>query len=63
MHDGGVAQYFTVPASGVCAVPADLDPAEAAPLMCAGVTCYSACASIPAVTPRRRAAPQSPCST
>jgi len=41
-HDGGFAQYVVVPAESVARLPADLDPAEAGPLMCAGVTTYNA---------------------
>jgi D-arabinose 1-dehydrogenase-like Zn-dependent alcohol dehydrogenase len=41
-HDGGFAQYVVVPSESVARLPADLDPAEAGPLMCAGVTAYNA---------------------
>jgi alcohol dehydrogenase, propanol-preferring len=41
-HDGGFAQYVVVPSESVARLPADLDPAEAGPLMCAGVTTYNA---------------------
>jgi D-arabinose 1-dehydrogenase-like Zn-dependent alcohol dehydrogenase len=40
--DGGYADYMLAPAIGVAAVPDDLDPTEAAPLMCAGITTYNA---------------------
>jgi D-arabinose 1-dehydrogenase-like Zn-dependent alcohol dehydrogenase len=40
--DGGYADYMLAPAVGVAAVPEDLDPVEAAPLMCAGITTYNA---------------------
>ncbi|KAJ3549162.1 hypothetical protein NM688_g5212 [Phlebia brevispora] len=40
-RDGGYAQYVVVPADGLCSVPEVLDPAEVAPMMCAGVTVYS----------------------
>ncbi|WP_248898050.1 alcohol dehydrogenase [Haloplanus halobius] len=40
--DGGYAEYTTVPAEAVAAVPDDLDPIDAAPLLCAGVTTYNA---------------------
>lgn len=40
-YEGGIAQFLRVPISGLCQVPRDMDPAEAAPLMCAGVTIYS----------------------
>lgn len=39
--DGGIAEYLRVPTSGICHLPKDIDPAEAAPLMCAGVTVFS----------------------
>ena len=40
-HDGGYAEYMVAPGI-VAAIPADLDPVEAAPLMCAGVTTFNA---------------------
>src|SRR4030095_11707903 len=40
--DGGYADYMLAPAIGVAAVPEDLGPVEAAPLMCAGITTYNA---------------------
>lgn len=40
--DGGHAEYLVADARYVVAVPAGLDPAEAAPLTCAGVTTYKA---------------------
>lgn len=41
-YDGGYAEYATVPAEAVAAVPDELDAADAAPLLCAGVTTYNA---------------------
>ncbi len=41
-YDGGYAEYTTVPAEAVAAVPDELDAADAAPLLCAGVTTYNA---------------------
>ncbi|HEV3257116.1 MAG TPA: zinc-binding dehydrogenase, partial [Gemmataceae bacterium] len=41
-YDGGYAEYMIAPASAVALMPADLPPAEAAPLMCAGLTTYNA---------------------
>ncbi|SFG87306.1 NADPH2:quinone reductase [Halopelagius inordinatus] len=41
-YDGGYAEYATIPAEAVAAVPEDLDAADAAPLLCAGVTTYNA---------------------
>lgn len=40
--DGGYADYMLAPAIGVAAVPEELSPVEAAPLMCAGITTYNA---------------------
>jgi D-arabinose 1-dehydrogenase-like Zn-dependent alcohol dehydrogenase len=39
--DGGYAEYTVVPQEGVAAIPDDLPAAEAAPLMCAGITVYN----------------------
>ncbi|MXR51747.1 alcohol dehydrogenase catalytic domain-containing protein [Halovenus sp. WSH3] len=41
-YDGGYAEYATVPAEAAAAVPDALDAADAAPLLCAGVTTYNA---------------------
>ena len=41
-YDGGYAEYATAPAEALAAVPDDLDAADAAPLLCAGVTTYNA---------------------
>jgi D-arabinose 1-dehydrogenase-like Zn-dependent alcohol dehydrogenase len=40
--DGGYAEYMIAPAMALAAVPDDIGPADAAPLMCAGVTTYNA---------------------
>ncbi|TKX77858.1 alcohol dehydrogenase [Halorubrum sp. SD626R] len=40
--DGGYAEYATVPAEALAAIPDDLDAVDAAPLLCAGVTTYNA---------------------
>src|SRR6266566_3139763 len=40
--DGGYAEYLIAPASAVALMPADLPAAEAAPLMCAGLTTFNA---------------------
>ncbi|HXK01441.1 MAG TPA: alcohol dehydrogenase [Verrucomicrobiae bacterium] len=40
--DGGYAEYMVSPASALAAVPDELSPAEAAPLMCAGITTFNA---------------------
>jgi len=41
-HDGGYAEYVVNPAEGLARMPDDLKPADAAPLMCAGITTYNA---------------------
>lgn len=40
--DGGYAEYVVVPSSAVARMPDGLDAAEAAPLLCAGITTYNA---------------------
>lgn len=40
--DGGYAEYMVAPESALAAMPATLDSAEAAPLLCAGITTYNA---------------------
>jgi D-arabinose 1-dehydrogenase-like Zn-dependent alcohol dehydrogenase len=39
--DGGYAEYMIAPAEAVAAMPDDLSAAEAAPLMCAGITVFN----------------------
>jgi D-arabinose 1-dehydrogenase-like Zn-dependent alcohol dehydrogenase len=39
--DGGYAEYVVVPAEGVAAIPDDLPAADAAPLLCAGITVFN----------------------
>lgn len=41
-YDGGYAEFVVVPQEAVARIPHALDPIEAAPLMCAGVTTYNA---------------------
>ena len=41
-YDGGYGEYMVAPAIAVARVPESLDPADAAPLMCAGVTTFNA---------------------
>ena len=41
-HDGGYAEYMVAPAEAVAAIPDDLPAADAAPLMCAGITVFNA---------------------
>ena len=40
--DGGYAEYLIAPAEAVAAMPESLDPAVAAPLLCAGITTFNA---------------------
>lgn len=44
-RDGGYAEYANLRRECLCYVPEDLDPAEAAPLLCAGLTAFSQCLS------------------
>lgn len=41
-HDGGYQEYMVSPAEAVAAIPDDLPSAEAAPLLCAGITVFNA---------------------
>jgi NADPH2:quinone reductase len=41
-YDGGYAEYTTVPSEALASVPEELAAADAAPLLCAGVTTYNA---------------------
>ena len=41
-HDGGYAEYMIAPAESVAAIPDELPAAEAAPLLCAGITVFNA---------------------
>ncbi|KAI0127105.1 alcohol dehydrogenase GroES-like domain-containing protein [Xylariales sp. AK1849] len=41
-HDGGYAQYALIAEEATVRVPQDADPAETAPLLCAGVTVFNA---------------------
>jgi D-arabinose 1-dehydrogenase-like Zn-dependent alcohol dehydrogenase len=40
-YDGGHADFMIAPAGALARIPAELSPAEAAPLMCAGVTTFN----------------------
>jgi D-arabinose 1-dehydrogenase-like Zn-dependent alcohol dehydrogenase len=40
-RDGGYAEYLLIAASALAAIPEDLGPAEAGPLLCAGITTYN----------------------
>ena len=41
-YDGGYAEYMIAPFEALAAIPDDLQAAEAAPLLCAGITTYNA---------------------
>ena len=41
-YDGGYQEYMVAPVEALAALPMSLDAAEAAPLMCAGVTTFNA---------------------
>ena len=41
-YDGGYQEYMVAPVEAVARMPESLDPAEAAPLMCAGLTTFNA---------------------
>lgn len=41
-RDGGFAEYVILKANAAVRVPKEIDPAEAAPLLCAGVTTFNA---------------------
>jgi D-arabinose 1-dehydrogenase-like Zn-dependent alcohol dehydrogenase len=41
-YDGGYAEYMVAPWEAVAAMPDSLDAAEAAPLLCAGITTFNA---------------------
>jgi D-arabinose 1-dehydrogenase-like Zn-dependent alcohol dehydrogenase len=40
-YDGGYGQYMVAPDAAVARMPAALDPTEAAPLLCAGLTTFN----------------------
>jgi D-arabinose 1-dehydrogenase-like Zn-dependent alcohol dehydrogenase len=41
-YDGGYAEYMIAPWEAVASMPDSLDPVEAAPLLCAGITTFNA---------------------
>src|SRR5215510_5399117 len=47
-HDGGYAEVMIAKASGLVSIPDDLSSIEAAPLLCAGLTTFSALRNAPA---------------
>jgi D-arabinose 1-dehydrogenase-like Zn-dependent alcohol dehydrogenase len=40
-YDGGYSEYMVAPVEALAHMPESLDPAEAAPLMCAGITTFN----------------------
>jgi D-arabinose 1-dehydrogenase-like Zn-dependent alcohol dehydrogenase len=42
LFDGGFSEYMTVPENLITIIPNGMDPIEAAPFLCAGVTTYDA---------------------
>jgi D-arabinose 1-dehydrogenase-like Zn-dependent alcohol dehydrogenase len=42
LFDGGYAEYMVAPQEGLARVPEELSSVEAAPLLCAGITCFNA---------------------
>jgi alcohol dehydrogenase, propanol-preferring len=47
-HDGGYAEVMIAKASGLVSIPNDLSSAASAPLLCAGITTFSALRNAPA---------------
>lgn len=41
-YNGGYAEYMIAPQEALASLPENLDPAEAAPLLCAGITTFNA---------------------
>ena len=41
-YDGGYQEYMVAPVEALARMPESLDPAEAAPLLCAGITTFNA---------------------
>lgn len=41
-YDGGYAEYMTAPQEAIAAIPEELSSANAAPLLCAGITVFNA---------------------
>jgi len=57
-YDGGYQQYMVAPIEALVPIPETLTDTEAAPLLCAGITTYNACATAahsPAILLRCRA--------
>jgi propanol-preferring alcohol dehydrogenase len=47
-HDGGYAEVIIAKSSGLVSIPDELSPVDAAPLLCAGLTTFSALRNAPA---------------
>jgi propanol-preferring alcohol dehydrogenase len=47
-HDGGYAEVLIAKATGLMSIPAELSAVAAAPLLCAGLTTFSALRNAPA---------------
>ena len=43
--DGGYADYVIAPANALALIPDELNDVDAAPLLCAGITTFNACAT------------------
>ncbi|GAA5995991.1 uncharacterized protein JCM10292_004876 [Rhodotorula paludigena] len=41
LSDGGHAEYATLRTEALCSIPEDIEPAKAAPLLCAGLTVFN----------------------
>ena len=41
-YDGGYSEFMIAPSNALARIPDELSPAEAAPMMCAGITTYNA---------------------
>ncbi|OCH95687.1 GroES-like protein [Obba rivulosa] len=50
-RDGGYAEYVTLRSEACAKIPEDMDPAEAAPLLCAGVTTFNSLRNMTAQPP------------
>ncbi|KAK7693109.1 hypothetical protein QCA50_002675 [Cerrena zonata] len=50
-RDGGYAEYVNLRRESLCFVPEDLDPAEAAPLLCAGITAFNSIRNMDGISP------------
>ncbi|KAH9902936.1 GroES-like protein [Cubamyces lactineus] len=50
-RDGGYAEYVTLRSEAVAAIPDNMEPTEAAPLLCAGVTTFHSLRSMDVIPP------------